>query len=173
MYERITRDIRVTVRPEYLEEQSKPDENYFVWAYTIVIENLGNETVTLKTRYWKITDSTGRSQEVRGAGVVGEQPTLGPGESFQYTSGAPLTTASGFMAGATRWRPTAAKRSTSTSRRFPSTAPRRLTAPHSACTRCRNPLRVSQSGPRASLQFALAGCVSLSRADKWKSGSEQ
>ena len=100
MYERITRDIRVTVRPEYLEEQSKPDENYFVWAYTIVIENLGNETVTLKTRYWKITDSTGRSQEVRGAGVVGEQPTLRPGESFQYTSGAPLTTASGFMAGA-------------------------------------------------------------------------
>ena len=100
MYERITRGIRVTVRPEYLEEQSKPDENYFVWAYTIVIENLGNETVTLKTRYWKITDSTGRSQEVRGAGVVGEQPTLRPGESFQYTSGAPLTTASGFMAGA-------------------------------------------------------------------------
>jgi ApaG protein len=100
MYECTTRDIRVSVRPEYLEEQSRPDENYFVWAYTIVIENLGQETVTLKTRYWKITDSTGRSQEVRGAGVVGEQPTLRPGESFQYTSGAPLTTASGFMAGA-------------------------------------------------------------------------
>ena len=100
MYERITRDIRVTVRPEYLEAQSKPDENYFVWAYTIVIENLGQETVTLKTRYWKITDSAGRHQEVRGAGVVGEQPTLRPGESFQYTSGAPLTTSSGFMAGA-------------------------------------------------------------------------
>lgn len=100
MYERITRGIRVTVRPEFLEEQSKPDESYFVWAYTIVIENLGRETVTLRTRYWKITDSTGRSQEVRGAGVVGEQPTLRPGESFQYTSGAPLTTASGFMVGA-------------------------------------------------------------------------
>jgi ApaG protein len=100
MYQCTTRDIRVTVRPEYLEEQSKPDDNYFVWAYSIVIENLGAETVTLKTRYWKITDSTGRSQEVRGAGVVGEQPTLRPGESFQYTSGAPLATASGFMVGA-------------------------------------------------------------------------
>lgn len=100
MYQATTRDIRVTVRPEFLEEQSRPDEGYFVWAYTIVIENLGPETVTLKTRYWKITDSTGRSQEVRGAGVVGEQPVLKPGQSFQYTSGAPLATPSGFMVGA-------------------------------------------------------------------------
>jgi ApaG protein len=100
MYQCTTRDIRVTVRPEFLEEQSRPDEAYFVWAYTIMVENLGAETVTLKTRYWKITDSGGRVQEVRGAGVVGEQPTLRPGQSFQYTSGCPLTTASGFMAGA-------------------------------------------------------------------------
>jgi ApaG protein len=100
MYQSTTRDIRVTVRPEFLEEQSRPDEGYFVWAYTIMVENLGAETVTLKTRYWKITDSGGRVQEVRGAGVVGEQPTLQPGQSFQYTSGCPLTTASGFMAGA-------------------------------------------------------------------------
>jgi ApaG protein len=100
MYQSTTRDIRVTVRPEFLEEQSRPDEAYFVWAYTIMVENLGAETVTLKTRYWKITDSGGRVQEVRGAGVVGEQPTLQPGQSFQYTSGCPLTTASGFMAGA-------------------------------------------------------------------------
>jgi ApaG protein len=100
MYQSTTRDIRVTVRPEFLEEQSRPDEAYFVWAYTIMVENLGAETVTLKTRYWKITDSGGRVQEVRGAGVVGEQPTLRPGQSFQYTSGCPLTTASGFMAGA-------------------------------------------------------------------------
>ena len=100
MYQATTRDIRVTVRPEFLDEQSRPDEGYFVWAYTIVIENLGSETVTLKTRYWKITDSTGRSQEVRGAGVVGEQPVLKPGQSFQYTSGAPLATPSGFMVGA-------------------------------------------------------------------------
>jgi ApaG protein len=100
MYQATTRDIRVTVRPEFLDDQSRPDEGYFVWAYTIVIENLGSETVTLKTRYWKITDSTGRSQEVRGAGVVGEQPVLKPGQSFQYTSGAPLATPSGFMVGA-------------------------------------------------------------------------
>lgn len=100
MYQRTTRDIRVTVRPEYLDEQSRPDEGYYVWAYTILIENLGADVVTLKTRYWKITDAAGRVQEVRGAGVVGEQPTLRPGERFQYTSGCPLATPSGFMVGA-------------------------------------------------------------------------
>jgi ApaG protein len=100
MYQCTTRNIRVSVRPEFLEDQSRPEDGYFVWAYTIVVENLGTETVTLKTRYWKITDSGGRVQEVRGAGVVGEQPTLRPGQSFQYTSGCPLTTASGFMVGA-------------------------------------------------------------------------
>ncbi len=100
MYELVTRDIRITVEPAYLDEQSRPEENYHVWAYTIGIENHGGETVTLKTRYWKITDAMGRVQEVRGAGVVGEQPTLGPGDRFQYTSGAPLTTPSGFMVGA-------------------------------------------------------------------------
>lgn len=100
MYERTTRNIRITVEPEYLADQSRPEESYFVWAYTITIANLGRETVTLKTRYWKITDAQGRSQEVRGAGVIGEQPTLRPGEEFSYTSGAPLATASGFMVGA-------------------------------------------------------------------------
>lgn len=100
MYERITRGIKIIVRPQYLEGQSKPDEGHFVWAYTITIENHGRETVTLRTRYWKITDAHGRVQEVRGAGVVGEQPTLKPGDSYQYTSGCPLPTASGFMAGA-------------------------------------------------------------------------
>lgn len=100
MYDCITRGIRVSVEPRYLDGQSRPDEDYFVWAYTIVIENTGSETVTLKTRYWKITDSLGRVQEVRGAGVVGEQPTLEPGERFEYTSGAPLATSSGFMVGA-------------------------------------------------------------------------
>jgi ApaG protein len=102
MYQRTTRDIRITVRPEFLEEQSKPDEGYYVWAYTIVIENVGQEIVTLKTRYWKITDALGRVQEVRGAGVVGEQPRLAPGESFEYTSGVPLPTPSGFMVGSYR-----------------------------------------------------------------------
>jgi len=96
------RDITVSVDPQYLEDRSRPDESYFVWAYTITIENGGDETVTLKTRYWRIVDAMGRVQEVRGAGVVGEQPTLEPGDSFQYTSGAPLSTPSGFMSGAYR-----------------------------------------------------------------------
>ena len=100
MYQRITRDIKIVVRPQYLEGQSKPEEGHFVWAYTVTIENHGRETVTLRTRYWKITDAHGRVQEVRGAGVVGEQPTLKPGDSYQYTSGCPLPTASGFMSGA-------------------------------------------------------------------------
>jgi len=100
MYEQITRGIKIVVRPQYLESQSKPEEGHYVWAYTITVENHGRETVTLKTRYWKITDATGKVQEVRGAGVVGEQPTLKPGDSFQYTSGCPLKTPSGFMVGA-------------------------------------------------------------------------
>ena len=100
MYERTTRGIRIVVRPRYLDNQSQPDAGRFVWAYTIAIENHGVETVTLRNRYWKITDAHGRVQEVRGPGVVGEQPTLQPGEVFEYTSGCPLTTPSGFMAGA-------------------------------------------------------------------------
>jgi ApaG protein len=99
MYEKTTRDIRVTVRPKYLQSQSRPDDDHFVWAYTITIENHGSETVTLRSRHWKITDDRGRLQEVRGEGVVGEQPTLKPGESFDYTSGVPLSTPSGFMVG--------------------------------------------------------------------------
>ncbi|MFT3989210.1 Co2+/Mg2+ efflux protein ApaG [Aestuariivirga sp.] len=99
MYERITRGIKVVVRPQFLESQSKPDEGHFVWSYTIVVENHGPETVTLRTRYWKITDATGKVQELRGAGVVGEQPVLKPGDTFQYTSGCPLKTPSGFMVG--------------------------------------------------------------------------
>jgi len=100
MYEETTRGIRVIVKPKYLESQSRPDEDHFVWAYTITIENRGSETVTLRSRYWKITDARGRVQEVKGAGVVGEQPTLKPGQAFEYTSGAPLGTPSGFMVGA-------------------------------------------------------------------------
>jgi ApaG protein len=100
MYEATTFNIRITVNPQFLEGHSRPDEGHFVWAYTIKIVNLGQETVTLRTRYWKITDAMGRIQEVRGAGVVGEQPTLVPGQSFEYTSGAPLPTPSGFMTGA-------------------------------------------------------------------------
>ena len=99
MYSCTTRGITILVSPQYLKTQSKPEESYFVWAYSIQIRNDSNEVVTLKTRYWKITDAAGRIQEVRGQGVVGEQPTLAPGETFEYTSGAPLTTPSGFMAG--------------------------------------------------------------------------
>jgi ApaG protein len=71
----------------------------YFWSYTIVITNTGGETVQLRTRHWIITDATGRKQEVRGEGVVGEQPVLAPGERFEYTSGVPLPTASGFMTG--------------------------------------------------------------------------
>jgi len=99
MYNATTESIRVTVKPVYLEDQSTPIENHFVWAYRVQIENTGTETVQLLNRHWRITDSLGRHQEVHGAGVVGEQPTLAPGESFEYTSGTPLTTPSGIMVG--------------------------------------------------------------------------
>lgn len=99
MYAAVTRHIRVSVNPEFLEGQSKPEEDRYFWAYTITVENHGDDTVTLKSRYWKITDAFGRVQEVRGDGVVGEQPTLKPGEQFQYTSGCPLKTPNGMMVG--------------------------------------------------------------------------
>jgi ApaG protein len=99
MYQAVTRDIHVNVTPRFLPERSSPDNGYFFWAYTIEITNRGTQTVQLKTRHWKITDAHGRLQEVRGPGVVGEQPVLKPGESYEYTSGVPLPTASGFMLG--------------------------------------------------------------------------
>jgi len=99
MYRATTRDIEVQVTPRFLSERSSPDNGYYFWAYTIEITNRGTATVQLKTRYWRITDAHGKLQEVRGAGVVGETPTLKPGESFEYTSGVPLPTPSGFMAG--------------------------------------------------------------------------
>ena len=99
MYRAVTRDIEVTVSPRFLSDRSAPDKGQFFWAYTIEISNNGGETVQLKTRYWHITDAFGRVQEVRGAGVVGEEPVIPPGESFEYTSGVPLQTPSGIMAG--------------------------------------------------------------------------
>ncbi len=98
-YVETTRSITVMVEPQYLEDQSEPDENHFVWAYHVRIENNGGETVQLLTRYWRIMDSTGGVQEVRGDGVVGEQPILKPGESYEYSSGTPLGTPSGIMSG--------------------------------------------------------------------------
>ncbi|WP_207480385.1 Co2+/Mg2+ efflux protein ApaG [Arenibaculum pallidiluteum] len=100
MYSKTTRSITVTVRPAYLDGQSSPAEAHYVWAYHVRIENVGRETVQLKTRYWRITDCHGRVQEVRGPGVVGEQPVLHPGEAFEYTSGTPLSAPSGIMVGA-------------------------------------------------------------------------
>ena len=99
MYRAVTRQIEVTVEPNFLPERSSAERSRYFWSYTIVITNTGDETVQLRTRRWLITDATGRQQEVRGEGVVGEQPTLAPGERFEYTSGVPLSTASGFMTG--------------------------------------------------------------------------
>ncbi|MBI29162.1 MAG: Protein ApaG [Alphaproteobacteria bacterium MarineAlpha5_Bin11] len=99
MYSKTTKKINIKVEPFYLEEQSVPSESHYVWAYKIVIDNKSKDTVKLKNRYWKIIDSTGNYHEVRGSGVVGEQPILKPGDKFEYTSGAPLNTPSGFMVG--------------------------------------------------------------------------
>ena len=99
MYQETTRGIRISVTPKFIDEQSAPEKHQFVFAYHVVIENLSEETVQLLARYWRITDSRGRTQEVHGEGVVGEQPVLETGERFDYTSGAPLATASGFMGG--------------------------------------------------------------------------
>ena len=99
LYEETTRDIRVAVEPHFLDDQSEPEENRYFWAYRVVIENNGSEPMQLLSRYWRITDARGRIREVRGAGVVGEQPVIPPGKAFEYTSGAPLETASGFMTG--------------------------------------------------------------------------
>lgn len=99
MYRAVTRGIQVTVKPDYLPDKSSPEQDRYFRAYTIEIKNLGDVTVQLKTRHWKITDAHGHVQEVRGPGVVGEQPVLKPGERFEYTSGVPLNTSTGLMAG--------------------------------------------------------------------------
>jgi len=99
MYTKTTKKINITVNPYFLEDQSEPEDQHYVWAYQVTINNLGKESVKLKNRYWKIIDSNGTKQEVKGEGVVGEQPTLNPGEKFEYTSGTPLSTPSGFMEG--------------------------------------------------------------------------
>ena len=98
-YTATTRGVRVSVRSFYLADQSRPAEGTHVWAYRIRIDNFGRETVQLLRRTWLITDARGRTQRVHGEGVVGQQPVLEPGEAFEYTSGTPLETPSGFMAG--------------------------------------------------------------------------
>jgi ApaG protein len=95
----VTRGISVTVTPRYMPEESSPEQSRYFFAYTVEIINRGLERVQLRARHWQITDEHGQVQEVRGAGVVGEEPVLGPGESFSYTSGCPLPTPSGTMRG--------------------------------------------------------------------------
>lgn len=102
LYSETTREITILVEPIYLEEQSVPHENHYVWAYHVRIENHGAETVQLLTRHWRIMDQGGNVQEVKGDGVVGEQPVLVPGDAFEYTSGTPLGTPSGIMSGSYR-----------------------------------------------------------------------
>ena len=98
-YSSVTRSIRVSVEPTYLEDQSNPDDSHYVWRYEVQIENRGDSTVQLLNRYWRITDANGQIKEVRGPGVVGKQPVLRPGQRFKYASGTPLSTPSGFMVG--------------------------------------------------------------------------
>jgi ApaG protein len=99
MYQERTRSIRVSVETFYVDDQSSPAHNRYVFGYRVQIENQGGETVQLLSRHWRITDALGRTVEVRGDGVVGKQPVLRPGEAFEYTSGAPLATSSGLMVG--------------------------------------------------------------------------
>lgn len=99
MYEAVTRNIRVRVTPNFEAEQSEPGDNYYFWTYTVEISNEGDETVQLKTRAWRITDGGGRTEEVRGPGVVGKTPVIEPGANFTYTSGCPLRTPQGLMVG--------------------------------------------------------------------------
>lgn len=98
-YEASTRKIRVRVEPQYSDDQSTPDEGYYFWTYTVEISNESEETVQLRSRIWRITDASGRTEEVRGPGVVGQTPVIQPGSSFSYTSGCPLPTPSGIMVG--------------------------------------------------------------------------
>ena len=99
MVDPLQNNIMVDVETRYIEEQSNPEQNYFVFAYTITIQNQGQQTAQLLTRHWVITDSNHKVQEVKGDGVVGEQPILKPGEQFVYTSGTMLETSVGTMKG--------------------------------------------------------------------------
>ncbi|WP_416796341.1 Co2+/Mg2+ efflux protein ApaG [Ciceribacter azotifigens] len=99
MYRALTRDIEVSVEPYYLEEQSDPDDGRYVWGYRVAITNHSDRSVRLVNRYWHITDQNGQVDEVTGPGVVGEQPQLRPGDTYEYSSGCPLDTPSGVMFG--------------------------------------------------------------------------
>jgi ApaG protein len=99
MYTAVTDRIEVSVEPFYMADRSDPEQGRYVWAYRVTIDNQSDQPVKLLSRYWHITDGNGKVEEVRGPGVVGEQPELQPGDSYQYTSGCPLPTPSGIMTG--------------------------------------------------------------------------
>ena len=99
MYSKITKSIKVSVEPRYMADRSDPNERRFFWAYTVEIANSGAAPVQILARHWVITDQNGKREDVRGVGVVGEQPVIEPGSSFTYTSGCPLPTPSGTMVG--------------------------------------------------------------------------
>ena len=98
-YTEITNDIRVSVKTNFLDDQSDEENNIWVWSYHILIENNGADIIQLTDRYWKITDASGHIQEVNGSGVIGLKPTIKPGDFFEYSSGTPLKKSSGFMTG--------------------------------------------------------------------------
>ena len=99
MYSKTTNGVTVTVTPYFLEDQSSPQESHFVWAYQVIIKNSGNSSIKLNHRNWLIIDANGKVMNIQGEGVVGEFPTIEPGESFEYTSGTPLKTNNGMMQG--------------------------------------------------------------------------
>ncbi len=99
MYEETTNLIRIRIEPSFVEEQSSPSDEYYFWAYEVEIKNLGTQSVQLRSRFWRITDASGYTEEVKGPGVVGQEPIIKPGASFTYKSGAPLYTPSGVMVG--------------------------------------------------------------------------
>jgi ApaG protein len=102
MYTQSTHSITVTVWPTFLKDKTSPADRRFAWAYRVRIENHGTATVQLISRFWSITDAAGRVEEVRGAGVVGEQPVLRPGEAYEYQSATKMPTPSGIMVGSYR-----------------------------------------------------------------------
>jgi ApaG protein len=99
MYSKTTNGVTVTVSPYFLDDQSSPSDNHYVWAYKVNINNKGLDILHLRQRTWIIIDGNGRVLQVQGEGVVGETPTIKPGETFEYTSGTPLKTTSGIMQG--------------------------------------------------------------------------
>lgn len=98
-YSKVTANIEVRVTPIYLDDESRPDDNHYFWAYRVTITNRSSDAVTLVSRYWRIIDGDGRIEEVHGEGVVGEQPVIRAGKSYKYTSGCPLPTPHGIMSG--------------------------------------------------------------------------